>query len=79
LRPARPSSLSRNSLVALSTRTMQMAECASDLVDRAAWHLRSLPHTVTHKAKERAVELAKTDVLDARDLLDRLESALAQL
>ena len=65
--------------MALSTRTMQMAECASDLVDRAAWHLRSLPHTVTHKAKERAVELAKTDVLDARDLLDRLESALAQL
>ena len=70
---------------------MQMAECASDLVDRAARHLRSLPHTVTHNARARAVELAKTDVLDARDLCSRLphclhpdllghlESAVAQL
>ena len=45
---------------------MRWAELASELVDRAASHVQSLPGTVTHQAKGRAVEQAKKDVGDAR-------------
>ena len=74
---------------------VRWAELASELVDRAASHVQSLPGTVTHQAKGRAVEQAKKDVGDARwivctrlppslqpDLLGRVaavESSLAQL
>jgi hypothetical protein len=74
---------------------VRWAELASELVDRAASHVQSLPGTVTHQAKGRAVEQAKKDVGDARwivctrlppslqpDLLGRVaavECALAQL
>jgi hypothetical protein len=74
---------------------VRWAELASALVDRAVRHVQSLPGTVTHQAKGRAVEQAKKDVGDARwvvctrlqagrqpDLLGRVaavECALAQL
>jgi hypothetical protein len=47
---------------------VRWAELALELVDRATLHLQSLPGMVTHKMRAQAVELARTDVDDARDI-----------